>query len=720
MAEKLSGSPNPDRTDDTTDAPFTVPEEGALAEPSNGRKNQKRNRRERGEKRNQLANPDDDDSDIDENPRPSGPNRAQQTKKPETQIGQTEEKKEEKREWRLQNASDVISTIRKRENERLEQHYGKGLKGKVSRLLNEKPIGRLVKAVGKIALGTIGASLVTGFYGTPALLLTPYLHMRAMRTAIEGVMEIGQVIYGEVSKERSVRLEMNAAHCELEQQIKRYQDLEKRQDQMSYDEYQKWAREIVANIARTEEKVIEQSNQLASLHKAQHAFRVKYGAYATIAVGALNGVSLGAQNFDGQAIPDGSRYHHTLWSIRKGAEFLYEGAAPSNVETMGHFNPFHLLGGDTGHVLGHGLPAEGYVGLFAAFSGLLYSAIKKPKQISEKNEKYQYGEPDFAPPSGNGSKKPEAPTPPAEPPSTPPAPEKKKEDSPPAPEPQLISPEKKLDTFDEFMEERAAKEDEIRDRLKQIDEELSNFRKEREELFKKQDKTDEDRQKIKDLNDRIAKLTKEQKDLRDEYHGALIKYQDLKDMKRGAERIKGHIQRIEKYDESPDRDKLLKTHRRILADYERDIERHRKDIRDFYERKGLLPDKLKPEKPSNTEHDQYLPDEIKTNEQEKAKWLNRLQSAITEKKIGPFSTGNKLGEWLVDTLRKLGYVVERKDDPDTGLTEITKIEKLENDDNPNQNGNGPDNPTAPGSPKPDDPPSPSGPSGQDSPKPPGN
>ncbi|OQA04998.1 MAG: hypothetical protein BWY68_00001 [bacterium ADurb.Bin400] len=270
------------------------------------------------------------------------------------------------------------------------------------------------------------------------------------------------------------------------------------------------------------------------------------------------------------------------------------------------------------------------------------------------------------------------------------------------------------------MEERAAKEDEIRDRLKQIDEELSNFRKEREELFKKQDKTDEDRQKIKDLNDRIAKLTKEQKDLRDEYHGALIKYQDLKDMKRGAERIKGHIQRIEKYDESPDRDKLLKTHRRILADYERDIERHRKDIRDFYERKGLLPDKLKPEKPSNTEHDQYLPDEIKTNEQEKAKWLNRLQSAITEKKIGPFSTGNKLGEWLVDTLRKLGYVVERKDDPDTGLTEITKIEKLENDDNPNQNGNGPDNPTAPGSPKPDDPPSPSGPSGQDSPKPPGN
>lgn len=284
----------------------------------------------------------------------------------------------------------ITQETRAREQDRLEQKYGKNFIGKARIWLNETKAGRATKIIGKIALGAAAIAGSAVIPGAAGLILAPAVYTLGLKSSIDGAIEAVQ----HYCLNRGIRAEMQGAKDDLYSMIKgRIGDLQKERDEGRIDEatFAQRLSGIVKEVADQEKKAIEGEGKLANREKTQAAFRSKVSTYSSIAISVLTGVPMGMQNFDAE------KAQHAVRFGFKGFQFLQQGAA--NI-----FNPQHvvfyknaaLIGAKIGgqQVVNAGATALGYLGVGTAMAGLFGATayeLKKAKEegrISSEDPKY--------------------------------------------------------------------------------------------------------------------------------------------------------------------------------------------------------------------------------------------------------------------------------------------------------------------------------------------
>lgn len=265
----------------------------------------------------------------------------------------------------LRLTDQIMKELRRREEERLEQRYGKGFVGKGRKWLNSTQVGRAVKIGGKIVIGTsaaVGAGILTGGAG---LVLAPAMFALGSKEAVDGAIEAGQYLV----KGRKERLKLEDAKQEYFEKAEKYLsevETQYEQGKISKEQFDQAVALIIEGIKTSEAEVTQKENANIISEKHQGRIRGLISGAVGLAGGLTFGLPLGHQVLGGAG--------HAVRASMHGINFIY-GAGQAHAATV-----VHHLGGAVGHaltytnaagrVIGQGLPLIGKVAIGAAYAGL--------------------------------------------------------------------------------------------------------------------------------------------------------------------------------------------------------------------------------------------------------------------------------------------------------------------------------------------------------------
>jgi hypothetical protein len=268
-------------------------------------------------------------------------------------AAEAEEKPEIQETVRL--TDQIMAELRRREDERLEQRYGKGFIGKGRKWLNATNIGRAVKIGGKVVLGTsatVTAGILTGGAG---LVLAPAMFSLGAKEAVDGAIEAGQYLV----KGRKSRLKLEGAKqqffSESRQNLSEWEDKFEK-GEITKEQFEQGISIIIEGLKSAEEDITSRENAQIISEKHQQRIRGAISTVVGLGAGLTFGLPLGHQIFR-------SAGHAVRFGIH-GTNFIYGLGEAKAATVVSH------LGGAIGHTLGHALPTLGRVGIGAAFAGL--------------------------------------------------------------------------------------------------------------------------------------------------------------------------------------------------------------------------------------------------------------------------------------------------------------------------------------------------------------
>lgn len=263
----------------------------------------------------------------------------------------------------LNNVEKYAGGTRAREQERLEQRYGKGFIGKTRAWLNNTGWGRAVKIAGKIVIGTGAAVAATALTGGIGLIAAPIIYSLGAKTAIDGALESAQYYLGKNSG-RNRRLSMESANAALHAETeKNYVSIGERlaNGELSQEAAINELNELAKAINERETQIVAQENDNIKVEAKQKMIRGILSTVATIGLGVLGGVPLGIQDFDKDGV------EHAVKLTTQGGIFLQ--------------NATNAI-----HALGHALPAAAKFGIALGIGGLL---AKTASEVFGRGKKLQ-------------------------------------------------------------------------------------------------------------------------------------------------------------------------------------------------------------------------------------------------------------------------------------------------------------------------------------------
>jgi len=249
----------------------------------------------------------------------------------------------------LKEIAEYAAGTNAREQERLEQRYGKGFIGKARNWLNNTGWGRAVKIAGKIAIGTGAAVAAGALTGGIGLVAAPLLYSLGAKTAVDGAIEAFQYYIGKNSG-RNRRLKMEALTAANQEDASKV-DISKLDEriasgELTLDQAVGQLNELTQQINNRENQIIASENDNIKWEAKQKMIRGLLSSVAALGAGILGGIPLGVQDFDNNGIT------HAVKLTQQGAIFLQ--------------NATNAI-----HALGHALPDMARVGVALGLGGLL-------------------------------------------------------------------------------------------------------------------------------------------------------------------------------------------------------------------------------------------------------------------------------------------------------------------------------------------------------------
>ncbi len=251
-------------------------------------------------------------------------------------------------------AAEIVKEMRQNEEDRMNERWKGGRVGKINKYLNTTRLGRWIKTTSKIVLGTGIAAGAISMAGPAALIGAPIAYAFGKRTVIDGVIEgiqglaKGNRLRISLEGKKQDQILMEDGLLGLEEQFLN--------NEMTEEEYCDAAAELVQDIRNTESEVITNEKSNIKWESGQKLLRGIASNLGTLALGYLQGVPLGTQNFDGKAA-------HAVKMTRHGFDFLY-----NTNEAIAQTT--HNVWGQAAHTMGQAIPKDGMIGLGTAMTGL--------------------------------------------------------------------------------------------------------------------------------------------------------------------------------------------------------------------------------------------------------------------------------------------------------------------------------------------------------------
>ena len=244
-----------------------------------------------------------------------------------------------------------LTDIRAKEQEGLENRYGRGMLGAFrgfNQWLHETDLGRTVKIGGKVIGGVTMAACAGFLAGTPGIIFSPALALMGKKMAISGAIEAFQYFggmrrerdpqTGNIStqiggRERLRRLDMEAGRARRAglEQFAQNAATEYAAGRLTSEEFRIIAIDTARDIQQNEEDILRNDREYEDIRKSNQRVRGLVSTGATMGLGLLTGIPFGIQDLDKDGV------FHSVRGALDGIKWVQGDAIDTAKNWMGQF-----------------------------------------------------------------------------------------------------------------------------------------------------------------------------------------------------------------------------------------------------------------------------------------------------------------------------------------------------------------------------------------------